>query len=302
MSKAMLLLLSALFLWGIAIAPIKWVLESMGPLTFLFLRLFIGSVLFLPYAMWKNQIRTVGVTIPWKPIMALSFSGVSGYYLLYTVGVDLTSAVNASILSAAIPLFTVLLAALYLKEKITPPQWGGLILGTIGVLLISLKGGTINNSSFLGDLFVLASCLLWGIYVIQLKRAEKAVKLPNEFFTAMTLAIGAAMSLPFAIIEIIYSGLPQWTLKSSLSLLYVGVPSTVFAYLFWNQAMKSVSAASAGLLINFLPLMEVLTSVVLLGEELTLRVILGGMLILFGVFWAERLWLLFPSPKLAKKG
>lgn len=300
MKKAMLLLLSAMFLWGIAIAPIKWVLESMGPITFLFLRLLIGSVLILPYTMWKNQIRISEVKIPWKPIIILSFSGVSGYYLLYTVGVDLTSALNASVLTAAIPLFTVLLAAFFLRERITRSQWVGLILGTMGVLLISIKSGEINNGSLLGDLFVLASCLLWGVYIIQLKRAEKTVKLPSGFFTALLIVVGAVMLAPFALMEIAYTGLPQWTLKSSLSLLYVAVPSTVLAYLFWNQALKSVSAATAGLTINFLPLIEVLTSIALLGEGLTVRVLLGGLLILSGVFWAERLWLLLPSKKIAK--
>ena len=108
------------------------------------------------------------------------------------------------------------------------------------------------------------------------------------------------MLAPFALMEIAYTGLPQWTLKSSLSLLYVAVPSTVLAYLFWNQALKSVSAATAGLTINFLPLIEVLTSIALLGEGLTVRVLLGGLLILSGVFWAERLWLLLPSKKIAK--
>ena len=287
MNKGIIGLFTAVFLWGIAIAPIRWALESMGPLTLLFLRLLISSLFLLPYVYWRNKTLWSSFVFHWKHIIVLSITGVAGYYLFYTVGVDLTSAVHASILSAAIPMFTLILAFFLLKEKILIPQWCGLLMGTTGILLISVKAEMGSSSSLLGDLFVLASCLMWAFYVIHLKKIGKIVQLPNEVFTALTIAAGTILSAPLAFIEIAYTGMPVWTFSSFINLMYVALLSTVIAYLIWNWAMGMVTAASAGIWITFMPLIEVLTSVVLLNEVLTWRVLIGGLFVLFGLFWAE---------------
>jgi drug/metabolite transporter (DMT)-like permease len=208
--------------------------------------------------------------------------------------VDLTSAVHASILSAAIPMFTLILAAFFLKEKILIHQWCGLLMGTAGILLISVKTEIGSSSSILGDIFVLVSCLMWAFYVIHIKKAGKIIQLPNEVFTALTIAAGTIISAPLAFIEMTYLGMPVWTFSSFLNLMYVALLSTVIAYLIWNRVMETVTAASAGVWITFLPLVEVLTSVVLLNEELTWRVLVGGLFVLLGVFWAEHFFIRIP--------
>lgn len=288
MNKAIGMLILSVVLWGMTIAPTKWAMESVHPFTLTFLRLFLASLLFVPFT-WMRAKKAGGVIrIPWKRMSMLSFTGVSGYFLFGTYGISLTSGVNASILSASLPLFTIIFAAVYLKERIRTPQWLGILLGIVGVLIISVQSNQGSNGSLLGDILVLTSCFIWAIYVVQMKRPQDEAELPSELFTALTLMLGAIMLVPFAAVETWMVGLPPLPLKGWLSLGYLVLGSSIAAYWLWNKALESVSAASAGVYLNTLPLVSVLTAIVLLNEAVTWRTILGGSFILIGVFWAER--------------
>lgn len=288
MNKSVGMLILAVVLWGMTIAPTKWAMEFVHPFTLTFLRLFLASLLFVPFA-WIRAKKASGViTIPWKRMSILSFTGVSGYFLFGNYGISLTSGVNASILSASLPLFTIIFASVYLKERIRTPQWLGIILGVIGVLIISVQSNQDGNGSILGDILVLASCFIWAIYVVQMKRPQEEAELPSELFTALTLLLGAIMLIPFATVETWMVGLPQLTWKTWFSLGFLVLGSSIAAYWLWNKALESVSAASAGVYLNTLPLVSVVTAIVLLNETVTWRTVLGGSFILGGVFWAER--------------
>lgn len=288
MNKAGLMLIIAVLLWGVAVPPTKWAMESFHPFLLTFLRLVIAGGLLLPYA-WRSAKRTdLRVSIPWGRMCMLSFTGVAGYFLLGYSGIALTSGVNASIIWASIPLFTLLLASLYLKERISTPQWLGLVVGIIGVLLISLHPDGNAKSSLVGDLLVLGSSFVWAVYVIQMKRPKGEEQLSSEMFTALTLAIGAVMILPFAAVETWTYGLPVITGTALFSIVFLAIGCTIFAYWLWNKGAELASAATAGAYLNALPLVSVICSILLLGESVTWRTFIGGSLVLVGVLWSER--------------
>lgn len=189
MNRANLMLMGAVVLWGLTVVPMKWTLENVHPFTLMFFRLLVAGLLFLPIA-WKR--RGSGPSplsareIPWKRITLLSFTGVAGYFLMNTYGISLTSGVNSSIISAILPLCTLLLAAFYLRERISLPQWLGLLAGIGGVLLITVQPQSTQQQSIWGDLLVLGSQLIWSIYVVQLKRPKGEERLSSELFTALS--------------------------------------------------------------------------------------------------------------------
>ncbi len=288
MNRATIMLVAAVILWGTTIAPNKWALEGVHPFTLILIRLGLASLLMLPLAWTRWRRGNPHQPVRWRRLAALSFTGVAGYFLFNYYGIALTSGVNASILSASLPLFTLLLAGFWLKERITLPQWSGLMLGITGVLLISVQPDGANSSSRIGDILVLVSCLIWAVYVIQLKRPKGEEKLPSELVTALTLALGALMLLPAAAVEVAVFGWPSVTPKSVGSIAFLVVGPTILGYWLWNKGMEGVSAGSAGLYLNTLPLVSVVTAILLLGETVTWRTLVGGVLILTGVFWAER--------------
>lgn len=287
MNKAAWMLIAAVVMWGSTIAPTKWALESLPPITLAFLRLVFGSLLFLPLAWLQAKRRGQLTRIPWMRMCSLSFTGIAGYFVFAYWGIALTSGVHASILAASLPLFTILLAVAFLKERVLLQQWIGLALGVAGVLIISVQPGADAGSSLLGDVLVLGSCLVFAVYVVQLKRPGGEARLPSELFTALTLAIGAVLLAPLSVMELWNADLPPISPKAWGSLVYLVIGPTILAYWLWNKGLEQVSAGSAGVYMNMLPLVSVVTAIVCLGEALTLRSFVGGVLILSGVFWSE---------------
>ncbi|WP_420909358.1 DMT family transporter [Aneurinibacillus migulanus] len=292
MNKATALLWVAVILWGVAIAPTKWALESFSPLLLMFFRLLFSGILFAPYVLRKKKLK--GMSIPWLRLFILSFTGVAGYFMLTSSGISLTSGTHASIIDASLPLFIILFAALYLKEKVTYMQWIGLAIGIFGVLLISLlmqNAGTLemNGSSFIGDMLILASTWLFAFYTIQMKRPQAEAKLPSEAFTALTLSLGAIIVFPFALVEVFVYGWPEHiTAKSWWSLCFLVIGPSIMAYWCWNKALEKVSGATSGFYMNMLPLISILASIVLLQEQMTVRILIGGAFVLLGVGIAEK--------------
>ncbi|MED4581785.1 DMT family transporter [Brevibacillus choshinensis] len=289
MNRAYVMLIGSVFLWGLTVVPLKWTLETIHPFTLMFLRLLLASLFLLPFA-WIRRRRSPEslAPIPWMRIAMLSFTGVAGYFWLNTYGISLTSGVNASIISATLPLFTLLLATFYLKEQIMLTQWMGLTLGIGGVLLITIQPQATGQHSLWGDFLVLASQLIWTVYVVQLKRPRGEEKISSEMFTALSFFLGSLMLLPFAVWEMWHNGLPTVSGKSLLSLLFLVFCCTMLAYLLWNKALETIAAAKAGIYLNAIPLFNVLTAILLLNERMSWRTVLGGIFVLAGVVWAER--------------
>lgn len=181
-------------------------------------------------------------------------------------------------------------SALFLKEEIRLNYWIGIILGAIGVLFITIPSKSANQEvSLIGDILILLSTFLFAFYTVLLKRPKQEQYLSNEVFTTLTLIIGAVILLPFALVEIFYYGLPKVeTWKTVLSVIYLVIGATILAYWFWNKALERVSASVSGLYLNALPLISIITSIILLNESLTWRVIMGASLVLIGVGWADK--------------
>ncbi|KEK18877.1 DMT family transporter [Bacillus gaemokensis] len=288
--KAMCMLLVAIVLWGIAIAPTKWALESIQPFTLLFLRLCFAGGICMLFSFNQLHKNIINKEVPWKRISLLSFTGVAGYFMFTSYGISLTSGLHVSIIDAALPLVTIIFSALFLKEEIQLNYWIGIILAFIGIMCITIPSGNDNQSSSLvGDILVLLSTFLFAFYTILLKRPKQEKNLSNRVFTALTLIIGAIILFPFATIETVYYGLPKIdTWKTGLSFMYLVVCATILAYWFWNRALERVSASASGLYLNGLPVISIISSIILLNESLTWKVVIGGSLVLFGVAWADK--------------
>ncbi|PFE20847.1 hypothetical protein CN279_28220 [Bacillus anthracis] len=288
--KEICMLLVAVILWGTAIAPTKWALESMQPFTLLFIRLFFAGGICLLFSFKQLKKSVVHKQVPWKRMSLLSFTGVAGYFMFTSYGISLTSGLHVSIIDAALPLVTILFSAFFLKEKIQVNYWIGIALGGAGVLLITIPTSNVDQEvSLIGDILILLSTFLFAIYTVLLKRPKQEQYLSNKVFTTLTLIIGAVILLPFATVETFYYGFPKVeTWKAGLSIIYLVIGATILAYWFWNRALESVSASVSGLYLNALPLISIVASIVLLDEALTWKIVIGGSLVLIGVGWADK--------------
>jgi drug/metabolite transporter (DMT)-like permease len=250
----------------------------MTPLDLTFWRWTLAAVPLLLLAHFVERPDWHAVLRRWPVLLLLSALGMSGYTLLLYSALSHTSAMNASLLTAANPALIVVMAVALLGEKTTRLGWLGIGLGLLGVLLVLTRGELQRVLSFsinTGELQMLGAIVVWGFYTIIARRLD----VPPIAATAVQVAIAVVTLAPFALA--LNVGFPE-TAAERWSLAYIAVFPSLGAFLFWNLALKTTPPGTAG---NYLNLMVVFTAVitVALGTPLTAVQIVGGLMVIGGV-------------------
>lgn len=288
------LLLVAMFFWGISFVIIKVGLnEGVPPMTFNAIRFTISAVLIYP--LFKAKEPTTRIAS--KDLPTLLMAGVFGvalYFLLETKGVQYTTASNASLIIASIPIFTMLTEVVLFKKRVTIVQIAGIFLSLIGVyLLITQAEKTVaGNNALIGNLLMIGACLSWVAYVVITRKAVKQYS--GLALTTYQIVFGALMLCPLALLEI-----KSWKIISLLawgSMLFLAVTCSVISYLCYNYALKQISSIVVSTYLNLLPLISVLFGVLLLGEKISLLQGVGGLVVITSIMMVN-----FQSAKLNEK-
>jgi drug/metabolite transporter (DMT)-like permease len=152
-------------------------------------------------------------------------------------------------------------------------------LGLLGVLVITF--GRIGSVAFLGVLLMAATGTSWGLYSAYGKSFEKAFDYTyNSFLILGVGAICASVLVWFTVgPDFISISVPDLGLA-----LYLGTVSTALSYVVWNETVKKIRASLGGLVQLLVPILAPLMGIVLLGEELTATLVLGGALVMVGIY------------------
>ncbi len=253
-------------------------MKTMEPLQLTFWRWALAAVplLVLAHAVERPDWRAV--LRRWPVLLLLSSLGMSGYTLLLYSALQHTSALNASLVTAANPALIMVLAVVLLRDRPRPLSWVGIGLGLLGVLLV-LTGGELQRlltfSINKGELLILGAITVWGLYTIIARR----LSIPAITSTAVQVAMAAVVLSPLALVA--GAGLPG-TPSEGWSLAFIALFPSLGSYLLWNLALKRTTAANAG---NYLNLIAVFTAIitVALGQPVTVPQVLGGVLVISGV-------------------
>jgi drug/metabolite transporter (DMT)-like permease len=278
---------AAVFLWGGSFVAIKVALGGFEPLLIIFLRTFIGfSVLF------PSLLLAEGWTVPSRnelPVLILlGLIGVGIYQWLQAVGVRLTSASQSSWLTASAPVFMVLMGWFFLKEKIQGWQIIGLCLALGGGLLV-VSGGVefrLNSTSLSGPIVVFASALVWAVYSVLGKHLVKDIH-PLKL-TFYSMLFGWVTLIPVMFFTDGCELPEQISIEEWLAVAFLGVGSTGLAYVFYFFALKGAEITMVAVIQYLEPLITVLLASWLVAERMTYAGLMGGLLILLGVWWVNR--------------
>ena len=253
-------------------------MKTMEPLQLTFWRWALAALPLLVLAQLVEKPDWRAVLRHWPALLLLSCLGMSAYTLLLYSALGHTSALNASLVTAANPALIMVLAVILLRDRPRPLGWAGIVLGLCGVLLV-LTGGDLQRLLTLsidaGELLIVAAITVWGFYTITARR----LSVPAITSTALQVAMAAVVLVPFAAAT--GAGLPA-TAPEGWSLAYIVLFPSLGSYLLWNLALKRTTAANAG---NYLNLIAVFTAVitVALGQPVTVPQVLGGLLVISGV-------------------
>ena len=249
-----------------------------------FIRQIIAAIIFFPFVAKDLKIERADI----KPLVIATLLGTNINLFFFFSGLKLTHAINASILVAAVPIFTLLAAHLYLKEKLTAKLVISSATALFGALIII--GMPIMASDFksvLGNIFLMAATLSFVAYEIiakKLLRKYSAAKITFYMFV-----IAAIIFLPNSILELKTN--PAWYTKVDLSgilgLLYGIIFASALASYLWQKGLSLIPAGEAALFFYISPVSGIIVSMLLLGEKVTTSFTLGAILIVIGVYLAE---------------
>jgi drug/metabolite transporter (DMT)-like permease len=284
---AILSLLAVMVVWGSTFVVTKSAMAELPPLTMAFVRVCIGALVLAPFAIPRMRASHVG--LPWKRIWAMSLIGVALYYVVFNSSLAYTSASQGALVQSSIPAVTALIAVLWLRESASPVRVFGIVLSMVGVIVVFATGNADSSGAapapILGNLLMFASVVCWGWYTSLAKRVADC---DSIVITTWVTAIGAAMLMPLAAIELWDRALPNPSAQAWLGVAYLGVFASGAGYLLYNYALKKMAASQVGVFTNLIPIVGVLTGVVALGEPLAWQAIVGGAIVMVGVWLTTR--------------
>ena len=262
---------------------------TIPPLTLAFLRWTGALLILLPFVLRQTLRDWPVLRRHWRAVLLLGLTGVAAFNAFLYSGLHYTMATNALLLQAAIPALVLLVDRLLFRVRSTVVQLGGVLLSTLGVLVIIARGdpAVLAHLHFgRGDVLVLCGVLCWALYTSLLKLRPPV----NPFsFLAVTFAVGVVAMAPLAASEWPQTSRIVWTPGALAAVAYVAVLPSVVAYALYNRAVAEVGAARAGQAINLMPVMGALLAATLLGETLHGFHFVGMALILGGIAVAA-LW------------
>ncbi len=278
-----LLLLVAVVIWGSTFVASKICLGVMGPVQLVAGRFVIAA----PALFLMARIRGASFRLgDHKKILLLAVVVFSAHYLLQTWALEYTTAMNGSWLVAVSPLTIALLAAIFLREPAPPAV--GMLLASLGILLLVSKGDlrSLGGLSSVGDVMVLASTFTWSVFTIITRNPSRSLD-PVVVTFVMTVPLAAsALVLPLV--------LDRWTpwselgIETSVALVFLGLAGVALAQWFWQRGIAKIGAAQAGVFLYLEPLVTTALAVPYLGEPFAFSTVLGGALVVLGVFFARR--------------
>lgn len=286
--KAFLAIIAANIIWGAAAPVFKLSLTNIPPFTLAFWRFFLGALILLAILRKKAKIPTKSQH-DLHLLVGYALSGITVNIIFFFWGLRLTNSINSPIIASGAPIITYFLAMLFLREKFITKKFLGMLLGTIGILVIVIepileKG---FDGSLVGNIFLVIATLA---AVVQTIIGKEALPRFEPFaFTFWSFIIGAASFLPLAIYE--YGTIPH--LYQSLNgfgymgIVYGAIFSSAAAYSLFAWGLSKISASDASLFTYIDPVIGSMLSVFVLKEPISAYFISGATMIFGGIFVAE---------------
>ncbi len=269
-------LVSTSIIWGVTYVLLKYALSYLDPQQIAFSRFLVSSVFFIPliFVIRERYSRREIVML-----LILALTGVLLYQLLFIWGESGLTAGNASFIVSLEPIFIAILGVMIKEDKLTSRRLTGLIVATIG-LIVLLRPTSITGDELLSAVLVLLSALSWGIFTVAGKGLLSKHNPMNV--TGFVSVFGAIMLFPFA-----FSGLQGlFSIRDPyliLSLLFMGFFATFLGYYLWFDGLKKVSPIRAGTTLYITPFVTVITASYIISEPIEFITLLGGALIIIGL-------------------
>jgi drug/metabolite transporter (DMT)-like permease len=281
-----LFLLVAVFLLGTNPVAVKYAVSAFAPLPFVAMRFTVAGLLLL------GTVRLIlgsGGGVERKDLlsmMGVGALGVGATNMLFTSGVDLTNASDTALIYAVVPVWGMLLGFVLGLERPTLRGIFGVGIAFLGIIVVVYGGLGGSGSSLEGNLLVLGATVCWGSYtVLSVPLLEKYSPL---VVAAYTMLFGGLAAIPFALAGFPRVGWAAISVGVLAALAYSTVLVAALGFYAWQRGASLLGANKVLVYQYLITFVGVSSGIVLLGEGLGVEKIVGGAIILIGVYLARR--------------
>ncbi len=282
------LVLTMIF-WGGTFVAGRVLAEELHPLTAASLRFILAS------AMLLTTLKIRYGTLPrldkkqWGAMTLLALTGVFSYNIFFFTGLQTVEAGRASMIIAVNPVVTAMLAMLFFGERAGFLRSLGMFLAVSGALVVISRGRPIalfQGGIGYGELCIVGCVLSWSAYTLIGKRL--LVNIQPLVAVAYSCTLGALFLLTAAMLGGHLSEVRELTMQAGLCLLYFAFFGTTLGFIWFYDGVKALGAGRSAMYVNLVPVSGVSLGVLLLGERLGSSLILGGILVFFGLYLINR--------------
>ncbi|MBE9524988.1 MAG: DMT family transporter [Chloroflexi bacterium] len=281
--------LFAVVVWGASFIATKIALQDVSPVTVVWLRFAIG-VLVIGIAVF---VRGQFLWPSWKDIAyfaILGFIGITYHQWLQSTGLVTAQASTTAWIVSTTPIFIAILGWIVLKEKMNLRQVFGIVLASVGVILVVSEGewGDLNlvNLSNSGNQLIMLSAPNWAIFSVLSRRGLMEHPAMRMMFFVMSFG-WLFTAIPF-IAGSGFSEIEQLSANGWISILFLGIACSGLAYIFWYDGLQALQVSKVGAMLYIEPVVAVIIAAIILGETIHVTSLIGGLGIFVGVYSVER--------------
>ena len=279
----------ATLVWAGNFVIARGAINLISPVALSFFRWLTACIFLAPFCFARfPQFIEIVKKRPWY-FFWISFTGISLFNTFVYIAGQYSSAINLALIgTTSSPIFSIILASVFLKEKLGKRQYIGLFICILGILVLLSKGsiGRLLNFEFTtGDAWILVGALLFAIYNILVRKQPPGLK--GIDFLFITFLLGTVFLIPLVIVEQTYAPPIEWSWPLIGIFLYLGLGASVIAFLSWNYAIARLGAGKASLFGNLIPVFSALEAMLILDEKLSLFQAIGGFVVICGLIIAN---------------
>jgi drug/metabolite transporter (DMT)-like permease len=288
-------LLFVAVIWGISWPAGRILAQDIPPVSAAWIRYVIAMACFLIYLKITDNWQ-IPTRMEWKRITLIGFFSTFVYQALFMYGMKFTAAGDASLMITFNPIFTALLAILFLNEKMNWRLACGLFCGLGGVVILFLYSPNTDipfDIRMKGDLMIAGAALAWALSSILQKKAmtsattDSKTPLSPLHLTVWASLVGLLIMTPWAAYESFTYGIPQPSIDGWLAILFLAIFSTVISYVWFANGIVILGAGKTALYVYLVAPFGILGGWVILDEKLGWSLAVSFVLIFIGVMLAQ---------------
>ncbi len=277
--------LLAVLIWSLNIAVTRYVTDYISPVSISFYRWLVAFLILTPFMLFRVIQEWADIRPHLKQLAVLSAFGMVMYQGVAYTAAHYTTATNMGIINAFIPVFTIFVSMLILKDIPNRYAVVGSLISFAGLIYVMGQGNItalVQSGGHLGDVLMIAAVFFYAFYGVFLKKWQLKIPLMQSLYVQIGFAL--LYHLPF----VLWMGLDAVNAENAPSVIYAGIFPSLIAPLLWMLAVQWIGPNRTSIFMNMMPVFTAIIAFFWLKEAWTVYHTVGGIVIVAGILLAQK--------------